>query len=90
MEFDVRLASASIGAWLNDERHDNSRDDSLRRSNDSNRISAFSTTTDEDDLPGPYVIEVPDSTWTELADVLFVFVGEQQEFVQMVVGRGVR
>lgn len=46
----------------------------------SNRITAFAR---DDDLPGPYVVEVPDNTWPQLADVLLEIIDEQQEFDQM-------
>jgi hypothetical protein len=83
MEFDVRLASASIEAWTNDEQHETTADDSSSHLNACNRITAFISRNDEDELPGPYVIEVPDSTWPQLADVLFEIIAEQQEFDQM-------
>jgi hypothetical protein len=37
----------------------------------------------DEDLPGPYTIEVPGSTWPQLADVLMEIIAEQQEFDQM-------
>jgi hypothetical protein len=83
MEFDVRLASASIEARMNDERHETPADDSPSHPGACNRITAFINSNDEDELPGPYVIEVPDSTWPQLADVLFEIIAEQQEFDQM-------
>jgi hypothetical protein len=47
-----------------------------------NRITVLAR--DEDDeLPGPYAIEVRDDTWPQLADVLFEIIAEQQEFDQM-------
>jgi len=46
-----------------------------------NRLSAFAR--EDDDLPGPYVVEVPQSTWPQLADVLLEIIAEQRDFDQM-------
>ena len=40
-------------------------------------------TGDDEDFPGPYVVEVPMEHWSDLADVLLEIVREQQEFDEM-------
>jgi hypothetical protein len=99
MEFDVRLCSTSPSAWSVEREAEGEGEVDRQGAGETldTMRSAFaarhsihgcgpvccSRISNDDELPGPYVIEVRDDTWPQLADVLFEIIAEQQEFDQM-------
>lgn len=73
MEFDVRLTT--LGPL--ELEHENNVD----KPHSSTSSAADESLADvPDDLPGPYVVEVPELHWPDLAEVLSEIIAEQAEF----------